>query len=139
MKLFCLLIFCAFSTSVLGQKMPASLEMYTDTDLDGVWQSTDMKVVRDLSSCPKSVSMKFTIKNGKIFKDGFTQGAFYGSVSSTVFGVVHKDKSVDLTILDNRSLNGRSNQIAAKISNQGEMLIEDVGGNCSYSFVMVKK
>jgi hypothetical protein len=121
----------ALACAAWAGDLPPNVARYGAADLDGVWSGGG--TVSGSSNCV-SPSMKFVVKGGRIFMDGMTHGAFWQSGSSKVFGVVHQDKSVELTLVD-RNGRGRTSQTFGQIDPQsGEMLVNDKGTNCSYVY-----
>lgn len=112
-----------------------SIIRYKGNEFDGVWSGSGS--VTAGNNCYSKPSMKFMVKEGRIYVDGLSHGVYFGSGSSKVFGVIHVDKSVDLTLI-NRNGNGRSNQAYGSIDAQSDMTITDIGANCSFSFRLTK-
>ena len=67
---------------------------------------------------------------------GISHGAFAGSGSSKVFGVIHRDSTVDITLV-NRNINGRTSQAYGAINDRGEMVLTDQGG-CTFTYKLTK-
>jgi hypothetical protein len=104
-------------------------------EFDGVWSG--FGTVTSGSNCQTNPSIKFAVKEGRILMDGSSHGAYIGSGSSKLYGVIHKDKTVDLTLVD-RNGKGRSSQVYGSIDEQSNMALTDVGNNCSYAYKVTK-
>ena len=100
---------------------------------DGVWSGSGVRIS---GNCFQSPTIKFAVRQGRILMGGFSDGAFYGSGSSKVFGVIHPDRTVDLTFIDSGN-RGRTSQAYGAINDGGEMALTDAGG-CIYEYKLRK-
>jgi hypothetical protein len=126
-----LLVACSLlAGAAYAGDLPPNIARYGASDLDGVWSGHG---ALKSGTCYPNPTIKFAVKGGRILMDGMTHGAFWQGGSSKVFGVVHQDKSVDITIV-NRSGGGRTSQAWGRIDPQtSEMVIDDRGG-CTYVY-----
>lgn len=131
--------FAAASTGAHAQEAPdrrfSAQTVVRDRSaiFDGVWSGAGVRIS---GNCFQSPTIKFAVKQGRILMDKFSDGAFYGSGSSKVFGVIHLDRTVDLTLVD-RGNKGRTSQAYGAIDDGGEMALTDAGG-CTYEYKLRK-
>lgn len=133
-KLFLGLVSNLMLCSVFAADLPLNIVRHEGAEFDGIWSGAG--IVKGGSGCAASPSIKFMVKDARIYMDGFTHGAFYGSGSSKVFGVIHKDKTVDLTVVE-RNSNGRSSQAYGSIDSQLNMILNDPG-RCTFEYKLTK-
>ena len=117
---------------------PANFELnivrHEGGEFDGVWSGVG--TVKTGSNCANT-SIKFAVNKGRIFIDGLSHGAYFGSGSSKLYGVIHRDKTVDLTLVD-RNGKGRSSQVYGIVDAQSNMVLTDLGNNCSFEYKLTK-
>ena len=132
--------FAAASTGAHAQEAPNRLfsakTIVRDRSAmyDGVWSGAGVRIS---GNCFESPTIKFSVKQGRILMDRFSDGAFYGGGSSKVFGVIHVDRTVDLTLIDRGGNRGRTSQAYGAIDDSGEMALTDAGG-CTYQYKLRK-
>ncbi|MDO8252122.1 MAG: hypothetical protein Q7T78_20720 [Rhodoferax sp.] len=112
-----------------------SIVRHKSGEFDGVWSG--FGTVMTGTNCQTNPSIKFAVKEGRILVDGLSHGAYFGSGFSKLYGVIHMDKSVDLTLVD-RNGKGRSSQAYGSIDAQSNMALTDLGDNCSYGYKLTK-
>ena len=113
--------------------LPLTLSRANTSVYDGVWSGVG---TLETGNCAQRASIKFQVREGRIFKDGFTHGAFHGSGTSTLVGVIHADRSVEITITPTNN-NGRTSISFGKLNADGEMVLRDPG-RCSYTYRLQK-
>lgn len=109
--------------------LPPHVAPYTGADLDGTWSATG---TLQSGTCTPVATLKFEVRRGRIFMDGMSHGGYYSAGSSKLFGVVHQDRTVDLTIVD-RNGRGRTSHAVGRIDANGELQLTDPGG-CTYAY-----